>query len=139
MSIDFTKEGRELITLTAFAGASIHNKNKGAYLSLREGDLHGKAYYAVTPQRANEKRVHGEKVTAKIVWNYIREHIDLLQLPAYSLSLWYDKESECTYIDLALIFKDKKQAIQVAKDNYQPAIYDLLNCKAIIIEKEQDE
>lgn len=111
----------------AFSIASAHNQKGGCTYHLEKGNLAGKAYYAVSPMKVNELQIEGKTISARMIYTYFHDHIEILVLPNYSLGTWYDKETKTTYVDITITLKEKAHAVKIAQDNQQKAIYDLFN------------
>jgi HK97 family phage portal protein len=57
--------------------------------------------------------------------DYIRKNIDTLRRPNAHLGGWWDKDSNKVYIDISIVSDNLEDAMKVAKENDQEAIFDL--------------
>ena len=131
----FERMSRETTEMANDAGAAfkikqLHKDSGGATFNMKEGNLAGKDYFAVStfPERA--KVISGEVSTTQIE-GFIKANKDLLKDESNSVGTWFDKESGKTHLDIVKTLKDKSEAISLAEKHKQLATFDLKTMQEI--------
>ncbi len=104
---------------------------EGATFSLRFGDLRGQPLYAVSLYPERTRRSTGNAVSNHILQLFIADNLDLLTNPRCSVGLWYNADEDVTYRDVVAALPDRQEAIMLALQYDQIAIFDLLNLNEI--------
>ena len=104
----------------------------GATFSLYFGDMIGAPCFAVSiyPEAKHSKWWNGKSLTAFKLKAFIASNRELLQEPRSNVGVWYDAESDRTYLEVtaAMPFRNKvdyTKAIRYGKEYNQIGIYDL--------------
>ena len=94
-------------------------------------NLSGKPFYVVSMYPECEKIIPKDKFTSSHVLLYYCNHVELLRQESNSLGTWLNTDNDMVYLDIVRTVSDKDEALTIAKDNNEIAIFDLLNMKEI--------
>ena len=97
----------------------------GATVSLRFGDMSGQSLYSVSLWPERSRRVRGDTVKLRVLAVFIRENLDLLNDPRGSIGLWYNAGENLTYLDVAATLPSRNEAMALAAQYDQIAIFGL--------------
>jgi hypothetical protein len=86
--------------------------------------------YAVSVFPECEERISGPLVPARIA-RYLSARAPLLARPDVVLGGWRNPEDGTTYLDVSIVVPTRAQAIVLAEENSQVAIWDFAACKSI--------
>lgn len=91
-------------------------------------DLHSSSFakegFAVSVNPERTRTVSGTADTTTLV-TYINDNWDLLSTEGKVFGGWVDTESGTTYLDVVTLFDSKEQALDLAVQHGELAIYDL--------------
>lgn len=62
---------------------------------------------------------------------YIKDNIETLRRKGAHLGGWWDKEAKKVYLDISIVNKNLKDAMRIAKEHDQEAIFDLATMETI--------
>jgi hypothetical protein len=98
---------------------------EGSTFNLYVGDMRWRpaAAAAVFPERT--RYVRGRRLDPERVKKYVRQNLDMLRDPRYSVGTWYNEELDRVELDVVATLEDKKLAEQLGRRYNQTAIYDL--------------
>lgn len=63
----------------------------------------------------------------QIIREFVNSNQELLHVEGMYFGAWYNKENKRTYLDVSTNFQSKRKALEVARDNEQLAIWDVVN------------
>ncbi len=82
--------------------------------------------YAVSVYPERARKSAGDTVSARILQLFIAENADLLDDPRCSIGLWYNADEDVTYRDISATLPSRREAMALALQYDQIAIFDLL-------------
>lgn len=100
----------------------------GASYSLTYGKVQSKGY-AVSPYKERELQIPLNEFDSNALQSYVLENSDLLAKEAHFLGAWID--NSIVYLDVSIQVSQKQNALKIAKQANQLAIFDLANLKSI--------
>lgn len=106
-------------------------ENGGVSYSTVYGDLSGKKGYAVSIYKEREVVIPYSQLTENEVRNYYFENAELLAQPEHFLGIWVDDGN--AYLDVSVMVRLKADALQLAKEKQQLAIYDLRKLETVYL------
>jgi hypothetical protein len=104
----------------------LHEAHGGATFSLYFGNVLGQELYAVSLYPERSVQVRGRFVPARRLQAFLTLNQDLLHDPRNAIGTWYNEDDNTTYLDVSAMLPDREQAISLARQYNQIAIYDLL-------------
>ena len=118
--------------------ATIHERNEGATFNMYFGDLAGKPLFAVGADPRRVRRIAGRIVSREHLRKFIEDNDDLLRYPRYNVGTWFNATDGLTYLDISLTIAERQQAVDIARQHNETAIYDLRRGESIDIAEEPD-
>lgn len=104
---------------------SRHLENGGSTTNLLTGqDLGGTQNFAVSMYKDREQVIPGQP-TKEQLRAFIEKNKDLLSTPDHTLGTWFNEDDGNTYLDVSIVVPDMAEALRIARDNQQLAIFDL--------------
>jgi hypothetical protein len=103
----------------------LHKADGGATFSLFFGSQAGEPLWAVSPYESQTRRFRGREIARNRLLTFIRANRDLLQNPSHCIGTWYNEEDGFTYLDISLVESDPEQALALAVEHDQIAVFDL--------------
>lgn len=108
-----------------------HVANGGSTTEVATGkDLAGTKNYAVSAHKDRELVIQGA-LTEAALSKYIADNADLLSQPGKTLGTWLNPDDGNTYLDVSQVTPDRAEAMRVARENNQIAIFDLSSFETI--------
>ncbi len=102
-----------------------HLANGGSTTNLLTGqDLGGTINYAVSMYKDREQVIPGQPTKEQLA-AYVEKNADLLAQPDHTLGTWFNEEDGNTYLDVSIVVPDMAEALRIARENNQLAIFDL--------------
>jgi hypothetical protein len=111
--------------------AALHSEHGGSTFNLAKGPLGGTPHYAVSIHKGREVKVPGKNVSPEQMQAFMAKNADLLQDPDNSVGTWFNQEDGNTYIDVSKTVPGLDDALKLARENDQLAIFDLQNFEEI--------
>jgi len=111
-------------------------ENGGSTFSLKDGNMVGKEYYAVSDNKKKEVVLKLEKFDEYSVIQFIEANYEILQNPDYSLGTWIS--GDLVYLDISRTVTGIENALDIARRNNQEAIFNLYNLEEIKVEESGD-
>jgi hypothetical protein len=105
--------------------SEVHERAGGSTFNLYGGDLMGQPLVATAVFPELTWRVPGRSPTPARVAQFIREHLEFLSDPRFSVGTWYDRERGRTALDVVATLEDKKLAERLGRRYNQVAVFDL--------------
>ena len=102
-----------------------HARYGGASIHPRFGDLKGQALTAVSLYPERTVRINGDEIPSELIAGFYRQNADLFQDPRLILGTWYNADEDITYLDIAVVFPQRQEAVSLALTYNQIAVYDL--------------
>jgi hypothetical protein len=109
----------------------LHEEHGGATFSLYFGNVLGQELYAVSLYPERSVQIRGRSVPTRRLQAFLALNQDLLRDPRNAVGTWYNEEENTTYLDVSATLPDREQAILLAQQYNQIAIYDLLQKEEI--------
>jgi hypothetical protein len=97
---------------------------EGGFSSTTHGDVPADGYM-VSPYKGAEVTYDASTFNRRDVYDYTREHAELLDKPDHYLGGWRDGDK--VYLDVSVRAATRDAAVQLARDNGQLAFYDVKN------------
>lgn len=110
---------------------TLHEKNGGATYNIKNGDLGGKAYFAVSMFPGEGVQIAGKNITREQVLLFMTHHRELLKDERMSLGTWYDEVSGMTYLDLSVTVANRDVAVNLGQKYNQISVFDLMSFNEI--------
>lgn len=107
-------------------------KHDGVTFSLYFGDMSRQELYAVSLYPERGKRASGRKISLNILRQFIRDNLDLLIKPENNIGLWYSSGRDKLHRDISAALPSRQEAINLAQQYNQIAIFDLANAEEIL-------
>jgi hypothetical protein len=127
----FSKAALDGLKANAVDILTRHVANGGSTTEVATGkDLAGTSNYAVSAHKDRELVVQGA-LTETALSKYIADNADLLSQPGKTLGTWLNPDDGNTYLDVSQVTSDRTEAMKVARDNDQLAIFDLSSFETI--------
>ena len=104
---------------------SLHRQGGGATFNLYFGDMAGQNLYAVALYPERSATLEGATLSADDLRDYIQAALPLLQDARNNIGTWYNRDTGETYLDVSTTLADRGDAITMADEYNQIAIYDL--------------
>ena len=104
---------------------------EGVTFSLHFGDMRDQPLYAVSVYLERGRRSVGDAVSVRILQLFIAENLDLLADPRCAVGLWYNVDEDVTYRDIVATLPSRQEAIALALQYDQIAIFDLISLTEI--------
>lgn len=101
---------------------------EGATLNLRFGNMSDQPLYSVSVYPERELKLPGSIVESDILQLFIKVNLDLLgdpNDPRCGVGLWYNADADVTYCDIVAVLPNRQEAIDLAAQYDQLAIFDL--------------
>ena len=117
MSAD--EAARQIVALYEQSGYS------GVTLSLRFGDMREEPLYSVSVYPDLGLVSSGAAVKGYVLKSFIEGNLGLLNDPRCGVGLWHDVSTDTLYYDLVALVPGRQEAIALAQQYNQIAIYDL--------------
>ena len=105
-------------------------KEGGATFNLYKGSLSGTDHYAVSVYPERGVVVDGQ-ATPQQISQFVQQNQDLLKDPNNSIGTWFNKEDGKTYLDISVTTPNLDDALKLAQEKKQLAIFDLKNFQEI--------
>lgn len=102
-----------------------HTRHGGASIHPRFGDLKGQALFAISLYPERTARINGSEIPPELIAVFYRQNADLFEDPRLILGTWYNADEEITYLDVAAVFSQPREAVSLATTYNQIAVYDL--------------
>jgi SAM-dependent methyltransferase len=117
----------------AVNAAALHNipENGGSTYSLHTGEVSGKPVFSVSTMPGRELVVEGREVSPEVLRNYINQNMDVLQNPENNFGTWFNPADGKTYLDVSRTVDTLEEAMALARQHNQKAIYDHANFQMI--------
>ena len=80
--------------------------------------------YALSIFKATERK-YTNIPDQSVINQFIEDNIKLLSFEENFIGGWYDKDNNCTYLDISRIIQDREDAIHSAKLSNQICIFDI--------------
>jgi hypothetical protein len=106
-------------------------ENGGVSYSTTYGSLVGKNGYAVSVHKEREVILPLNRLNDNEVRNFFYENANLLAEDGKFLGIWVEDGN--AYLDVSTKVKLKAEAIKMAKDNNQLAIFDLYKSETVYV------
>ena len=106
-------------------------ENGGVSYSTVYGNLSGKKGYAVSIYKEREVVIPYPELTETEVRNYYFENAELLAQPEHFLGIWV--ENDTAYLDVSVMVRLKAEALELAKEKNQLAIFDLRKLETVYV------
>ena len=103
----------------------LYDANKGATFSLFFGNQAGQRLYAVSVFPERSAVLQGRETTRQMLMDFMEANADLLQDPRCCVGIWYDIESDETYLDVSVALPNKQVVIALGRQYNQIGIFDL--------------
>lgn len=103
----------------------------GVTFNLYFGDIGGQNLYAVSLYPERGKRASGRGISRNVLRQFIRDNLPLLRKPENNIGLWYSSERNLLYRDISAALPNRQQAIDLASQYNQIAIFDLKSAEEI--------
>jgi hypothetical protein len=113
-----------ITTRTLASGGCTYNPSSDTYLS-------GEPFYAVAMYPECEQVLSLKDFTPGSIYNYAKEHKNILKHSKNSIGTWIDRDTNEIYLDISRTVSDRDVALAIAKRTNQLAIFDLLNLEEI--------
>ena len=97
----------------------------GATYSLYFGDMSRQPLYSVSLWPERGRKIAGDLVKPRVLQVFIAENLDLLEDSRGSIGLWYNADENATYLDVVAALPSRQEAITLASQYDQIAIFDL--------------
>jgi hypothetical protein len=110
---------------------ALHTANEGSTFNLYFGDMAGRRLYAVSLYPERGVVLEGRQVDLKVLHRFILDNLDLLRDPRVSVGTWFNADNGLTYLDVSATVPERAQAIQLARQYNQIAIFDLFSFEEI--------
>jgi len=81
--------------------------------------------FAVSPYEERSKEIPRAEFGAESVYQYASANRDLLKQPDHNLGGWHDTENDSIWLDVSVVKSNQADAVKVAKDHNQKAIFNL--------------
>ena len=104
---------------------SLHRQSGGATVNLYFGDMAGQNLYAVSLYPERSITLAGSRLSAADLRDYIQAVRPLLRDARNNIGTWYNRDMDETYLDVSTTLADEENAIMMAAEYNQIAIYDL--------------
>lgn len=65
---------------------------------------------------------------------YVSSNADLLRQPGCYFGGWYSPDDRCLYLDVSRVLPDRADALALARQHHQLAVYDLASGETIAVE-----
>ena len=102
-----------------------HTRYGGASIHPCFGDLKGQTLFAVSLYPERTVRINGNEIPVELIAAFYRQNADLFQDPHLILGTWYNADEDITYLDVAVVFPERQEAVLLAVTYNQIALYDL--------------
>jgi hypothetical protein len=106
-------------------------ENGGVSYSVVYGNLSGKKGYAVSIYKDREVILPYSELTEAEVRNFYYENAELLAQPEHFFGIWVDNGN--AYLDVSVIVRLKADALKLAKEKNQLAIFDLNKLETVYV------
>lgn len=114
------------IRKAAGVAADLHSKFDGSSYNVVTGqNLAGTKNYSVSPYKSRELIIPGKDVPAATFEKFIKANEDLLGDPRNILGSWFNEEDGNTYVDVSTVSTSLQDAMRIAANSDQVAIFDL--------------
>lgn len=114
------------IRKAASVAAGLHSEFDGSSYNVVTGqNLAGTKNYAVSSYKSRELIIPGKDVSAETFEKFIKANEDLLGDPRNILGSWFSEEDGNTYIDVSSVSTSLQDAMRIAINSDQAAIFDL--------------
>jgi hypothetical protein len=119
-----------LFAAIASTASSLHARTHGSTVSVFDGNLLGRSYFAVSqyPERSVEL---GAAPTRDMLFAFAILNADLLLQVHHALGTWFNSRHGTHVLDVVLCLRSFKDAVRIGRDGGQQAIFDLRNAKEI--------
>lgn len=113
---------------------SSHAEYGGATFDLRLGkNAANTKGYALSPFPQRTKIIPRKNITEKEIIEFAAINQDLLAKKGFRMGTWYDKATKKSYLDIAVVTKDRDVALALGHKYKQTAIFDLKRMKDIMV------
>lgn len=104
---------------------SLHRQSGGATFNLYFGSMAGQNLYAVALYPERSATLAGASLSAADLRDYIRAVQPLLRDARNNIGTWYNRDTGETYLDVSTTLADRGDAVMMAAEYNQIAVYDL--------------
>lgn len=115
----------------------LHTLFGGATYGLRTGSTAGQDGYVIAILSC--ARLSGRKLSASLILRVIEEHLPPLRLQQGYVGTWYDPERDESSVEIVRVVPGLEEAVTMASEYGQRAIYDLKNRRTIPIQEVHTE
>lgn len=139
MKVSLNKSGlwsEEQVQHAAHEIYLLHSCNGGATYRIGEGSLTGQKGYAISMFKDRETVIVGNlfRLSQEFIEMYINFNLDILASDRdTAIGTWYDSRSNKIYLDIVKVINDRAEAIKIARENKQEAIFNLETMEEIRI------
>ena len=111
----------------------------GSTTSRYFGNAVGQELYAVSIYPDRTALIPGQQIPAALLRTFIQANRALLEDARNAVGTWYNREEDSTYLDITTTLPDRAEAITLARQYNQIAIYDLARQAEIATEGTGEE
>ncbi len=111
----------------------------GATFSRYFGDAVGQPLYAVSVYPDRTAIIPGQTIPAALLKTFIQANQDLLKDARNAVGTRYNREEDAAYLDITTLLEVRAEAVALARQYNQIAIYDLARQVEVLTERTGEE
>ena len=116
---------RQAVADAAVTTGLLHERDSGVTYSLYFGNQSGQRLYSVSVYPERSRVTGGKNIRPEVLNAFIQDNLDLLANPLCCIGTWHNPEEDLTYLDVAVLLPNKRQATALGRRYNQIGIFDL--------------